>query len=352
MVVLANCTSRPLRGCVQVLAASVSRAGRSIPRAGGALSRCPTTAKRKRAHAVEEETSLAITGPHKSGERIIHADSEARYTGGRPGRSRMRLLRESRPTEVPSGDRDFEAPRDRDWREKSQQLPPLVVGPDGADERLQKCQRQRGRVDGRAQAAARRLPELGLRKKLLPEGSPPANGPPIATKTLTQFTDAPRGGPLPHGGHEHDDGGQIDLPAEKSHGGGRSSLAATIACAAKAQAGAVLFGESIDTTRLPRVVGHVQPPATRTAGLASRLRKILIDRKKKRPEAGIPRQVMVHRVYSEVVENHTEYTPRRPRSSDQAFRGDFFETPQKISIRNRKIPTDYLDHAQQLNPVE
>src|SRR5579863_3486815 len=69
MVVLANCTSRPLRGCVQVLAASVSRAARSIPRAGGALSRCPTTAKRKRAHAVEEETSLVITGPHKSGER-------------------------------------------------------------------------------------------------------------------------------------------------------------------------------------------------------------------------------------------------------------------------------------------
>ena len=30
-----------------------------------------------------------------------------------------------------------------------------------------------------------------------------------------------------------------------------------------------------------------------------------------------------------VGENHTEYTPRRPRSSDQALRGDFSSKPQK-----------------------
>src|SRR5690242_5646802 len=71
MVVIANWTSRPLRGWVQVFAASSSMAGRSAPRAGGALNRCPTTEKRKRAHAAEEETSLVITGPHKSGERIV-----------------------------------------------------------------------------------------------------------------------------------------------------------------------------------------------------------------------------------------------------------------------------------------
>ncbi|HLW80396.1 MAG TPA: hypothetical protein VKU44_12445 [Terriglobia bacterium] len=45
------------------------------------------------------------------------------------------------------------------------------------------------------------------------------------------------------------------------------------------------------------------------------------------------------------MQNHTEYTPRRPRSSDQAFRGDFSATPQQISLKNRKIPTDYLEHA-------
>src|SRR2546428_13858715 len=71
MVVIANWTSRPLRGWVQVFAASCSMAGRSVPRAGGALNRCPTTEKRNRAHAAEEETSLVIIGPHKSGERIV-----------------------------------------------------------------------------------------------------------------------------------------------------------------------------------------------------------------------------------------------------------------------------------------
>src|ERR1700682_5739850 len=72
MVLTANWTSPPLRGWVQVLPASSSIAGRSIPRAGGALNRWPTTVKRNRAHtAPEEETSLVITSPHESGERIV-----------------------------------------------------------------------------------------------------------------------------------------------------------------------------------------------------------------------------------------------------------------------------------------
>src|SRR6266478_8714428 len=110
MVVVANRTSRPLSGWVQVFAASSSIAGRSIPRTGGALNKCPTTQKRKRAHAAaEEETSKVITGPHKSGERIVTRTVRPGIKRGTQGRRECIFCGVAAAAGDPSGDLDFQA---------------------------------------------------------------------------------------------------------------------------------------------------------------------------------------------------------------------------------------------------
>ena len=147
-------------------------------------------------------------------------------------------------------DLDLQPPGDRDRREKAQQLPPLLARFGVADERLQERPRKcGGHIENWTEASSRDFPELSLGKELLPEGSPAGDGPPVGAETLGQFTDTPRAGPLPHCGDEHDDGAQIDLPAQKAYGGRRSSLPATFARAAEAQASAVLHGQAIRAAR-------------------------------------------------------------------------------------------------------
>jgi len=75
----------------------------------------------------------------------------------------------------------------------------------------------------------------------------------------------------------------------------RRRVSVPLEVAAEAEPLAVLLGQIIGTTPwLTGVIGAVQPPATGARLPARTLGKILIDREKKQPEAGIPRQILVH----------------------------------------------------------
>ena len=74
------------------------------------------------------------------------------------------------------------------------------------------------------------------------------------------------------------------------------TFAATVAVAAETQPGVVLLGQSLATPWLARKVGTVQPAAARARLLPRGLGEILVNRKKKQPEAGPARQIMIHRV--------------------------------------------------------
>src|ERR1700677_583663 len=73
MVAAANWTSRPLVGCVQVLAAREWIAVLSAPGAGGQLKSEPTTENRNRAHRAPVELGgvWVITPPHRWGQRTL-----------------------------------------------------------------------------------------------------------------------------------------------------------------------------------------------------------------------------------------------------------------------------------------
>src|SRR5262249_46113681 len=82
---------------------------------------------------------------------------------------------------------------------------------------------------------------------------------------------------------------------QEAHRRGCCSLAATVAIAAEAQSEALglrkLGGSS---SRLPEVVGRVQPAAARTTFLAGVLREIVVDGQEERPEAGGVGQIVIH----------------------------------------------------------
>src|SRR5579859_1820305 len=113
MVTAEKCTSRPVTGCFQVLAARVRMAVLSSPRGGGALSSAPITAKRKRPHAE----------PPASGVVLITVFSE-RGRKGDPDHPKPNLARLRRASSAdrggPSGERVWQAVRDRDRRQEAQ----------------------------------------------------------------------------------------------------------------------------------------------------------------------------------------------------------------------------------------
>ena len=72
----------------------------------------------------------------------------------------------------------------------------------------------------------------------------------------------------------------------------------------------------------------MQASTARTSFLAGGLCEVLVNCKKERPEPGGVRQIVIHgRVLHRVTS--TEYTPREPRSSDQALRGEFSCQPRR-----------------------
>ncbi len=104
-----------------------------------------------------------------------------------------------------------------------------------------------------------------------------------------------RRGPLPHGRDQDDHRPQVDLPTQEPHRRGRHPLAAPLPLAAEAQPAAIRLRKFLASTPwLAGVVGPVQMPSTGTLPLASALGEVLIDGEKKRPEAGMARQLVVH----------------------------------------------------------
>ena len=102
------------------------------------------------------------------------------------------------------------------------------------------------------------FPKRGLRKEFVPKVPPPINGPPINIEEFRQLPDTSRLGALAHGGDQDDDGTEIDLATEKSHGGGCHPLPATITSTAETQAVAVFLGKITRATGFAGIIGAVQ----------------------------------------------------------------------------------------------
>ena len=160
------------------------------------------------------------------------------------------------------------------------------------DEGLQKRLRENGRVHRGQQPTTGDFPESRLREVLLPEDLPARDGPPIGAEEPGEFGDSARRGSLSHGGDEDDDGTEINLPAEKPHRRRRDSLAAPVTITAEAQPALVWFGQMVGTAGLSGVIRTVQSPTAGAGSLAGGLREVLVNGKKKLPEAGIARQTM------------------------------------------------------------
>ena len=159
-----------------------------------------------------------------------------------------------------------------------------------------------------------------------------------APKSWESSRNSPRGGPLPHGRDQDDHGAEIDLPAEEPYRWRCRPLPAIVAIATEAEPLAVFLREMIAASGLAGVLGRVQPAAARARFLAETVGEVLVDRKKKRPEAGVAKQIMVQDTVLRVAGNIQEYTPREPRSSDQAPRGEFFENLSKLAQEPPNIP--------------
>ena len=184
----------------------------------------------------------------------------------------------------------------------------------------------RGRVT-LARAGTKRLrgelPEPRPGKVLLPKDLPAGDGSPVGAEESGKLADSPRRRPLPHGRNQDHHGTEVNLPAEKPNRWRCHPLATTVPIATEAEPQAVWLGEIIATARLAGILGRVQPAAARARLLAGIVGEVLVDRKKKRPEAGVARQIMIQSRVLRYAGNIQEYTPREPRSSDQALRGDF-----------------------------
>jgi hypothetical protein len=100
---------------------------------------------------------------------------------------------------------------------------------------------------------------------------------------------------LPQGGNQHDHGSEVNLTAEETHRRRCDPLPATLAVATEAQPVPVFPGQVVGAAPgIARVVGAVQATAARAPQLADNRGEFLINRKKRRPEIGIARQIMVH----------------------------------------------------------
>src|SRR5208282_3108373 len=149
--------------------------------------------------------------------------------------------------------------------------------------------------DSRYEMGTSDLPERCLRKVFAPEDLPASDGPTVGTEASGKLADPVWFRSLPHGADEDNDDAQVDLWTEEADRRRCHSLPATVAIAAEAQSEALWLGKLEGSAPwLPEVVGAVQMSAARTRVLAGGLGKILVDRKKERPEAGIARQIVIH----------------------------------------------------------
>src|SRR5271169_1113675 len=166
-----------------------------------------------------------------------------------------------------------------------------MTAEEGVDQRV-------GQADDLAkgyETSACDLPEGRLWEVFAPERLPTGDCAFVGAEAFGELADPPRGGPLPHGADEDDDGGQVDLSAQEAHRAGRRSLPATVAIAAEAQSEALgLRKLGGSAPRLALVVGTVEAATTRTALLAGFLREIFVDCQQERPEAGGPGQIVIH----------------------------------------------------------
>ena len=220
------------------------------------------------------------------------------------------------------------------------------------DERLQQ---HAGQVDDDQpdQAASRHSPERRLREVLAPESAPARDGAPVDVEQLGQLPHGPGRGTLPHGGHQDHHGTQKNLPTEKPHRGRGGPFAATVPLTAEAQAVSVGFRQvRTSAAWIARVIGAVQSTAARTTCLARSLRQLLVDLKKKVPEAGIAKQNMIHRgvlrdSFARTYGVHPSETSIKRSGSS---RGRFLKTSAS-SRRNRRNPLPDFAPAQQASDL-
>ncbi len=222
-----------------------------------------------------------------------------------------------------AGNLDSQAPGDGDRREKQQQPAPVLAGIVTNEKDIQERSWKGDACQSRHEATTRKLPEPRPGKVLLPKDLPAGDGSPVGAEESGKLADSPRRRPLPHGRNQDHHGTEVNLPAEKPNRWRCHPLATTVPIATEAEPQAVWLGEIIATARLAGILGRVQPAAARARLLAGIVGEVLVDRKKKRPEAGVARQIMIQSRVLRYAGNIQEYTPREPRSSDQALRGDF-----------------------------
>src|ERR1700730_12925026 len=98
-----------------------------------------------------------------------------------------------------SGNRDSQAPGDRDRCEKEKQFRPVRAVVAMAEERVLERVRQGDDLENRDQTSACDLPERGLRNVSAPEDLPASDGPFVSTEAFGELADSARLWPLPHG---------------------------------------------------------------------------------------------------------------------------------------------------------
>ena len=172
-----------------------------------------------------------------------------------------------------AGNHDRQVPGDRDRREKPQEPAPAFVRLVLAEKHVQERSRQADHCRPRRQATAFDLPELRLRKVLLPKDLPTSDGLAVGAEELRKFPDPPRRGPLPHGCDQDDHGSKVNLSTEEPRRWRRHPLAATVPLATETEPTAVLLGQIIAAAGLARVLGRMQPAAARARLLACVLAK-------------------------------------------------------------------------------
>ncbi len=90
---------------------------------------------------------------------------------------------------------------------------------------------------------------------------------------------------LPHRADQDDDGTNVDLSAEKTHGRWCQRPSASITITAEAEPAAVLLGRVTQAApRCSRVIGTMQATAARGPPPSSAFGQVFVDRQRERPE--------------------------------------------------------------------
>ncbi len=189
-----------------------------------------------------------------------------------------------------SRDHDRQAPVDRGRHEKLQQSRQVLAGTVTTGKRFREGQWKVDNLNNWHETATCDFPEWRPWKVFAPEHLSASQGSSIGANKLCEFADVACCGPLLHCGDQDDHRTEINLAPKETHRWRRLSRPAAVAIAAEAQSVALLLREIVRAASRPSgVIGTVQATSTRAAPLACVFGKILIDRKKKRPEAGATR---------------------------------------------------------------